>query len=255
MGPLSLRGLPDIETMAPSLRNALRFLTFNYPPAHDWREVAAAHNAANSSDDGSPEDDCMAFLPAPREGTVLTIVLDLDETLMHCQKKGVPEEQPDMCLHFTDSGTTGYVRFRPFAVEVLEVIAGWGSCEVVVFTASTQAYADAVLNVLDPTGTLVQHRLYRQHCVQAHGGYFKDLHALGRDMDRTILVDNSPVSLAMNPSNGIPIKSWLASNSDVQLRDLLGLLHDLTLSDEPVQPALEQRFQLPHFLDALRTTP
>jgi Dullard-like phosphatase family protein len=199
------------------------------------------------------EDGVHPFLPEPRHGTQLTLVLDLDETLMHCQKKGIPDEQPDMCLHFTDSGSTGYVRFRPYAVEMLEVLATWGLCEVVLFTASTQAYADAVLNVLDPMGHLVQHRLYRQHCVQAHGGSFKDLRALGRPMNRTVLVDNSPVSLAMNPANGIPIKSWISNPSDTQLRDLLGLLHDLVFNQDPVQPTLEERFQLPRFLEALRT--
>lgn len=244
MAPLSLRTLPDVENIAPSLRNALRFLTFNKCPADDWRLQVASE---------SEEASLAPFLPEPREGTQLTLVLDLDETLMHCQKNGVPDEQPDMCLHFTDSATTGYVRFRPFAVEMLEVIATWGMCEVVVFTASTQAYADAVLNVLDPTGSLVQHRLYRQHCVHAHGGYFKDLRALGRPLSRTVLVDNSPVSLAMNPANGIPIKSWLSNPRDTQLRDLLGLLHELVFSGDSVQPILEERFQLPRFLEALRT--
>jgi CTD small phosphatase-like protein 2 len=244
MAPLSLRALPDVENIAPSLRNALRFLTYNGCPSENWRAEAAADGNASLA----------PFLPEARPGTQLTLVLDLDETLMHCQKKGVPVEQPDMCLHFTDSGTTGYVRFRPYAVEMLEVISSWGLCEVVVFTASTQAYADAVLNVLDPAGTLVQHRLYRQHCVQAHGGYFKDLRALGRPLSRTLLVDNSPVSLAMNPSNGIPIKSWIASPHDTQLRDLLGLLHDLVYSGDAVQPVLEKRFQLPRFLETLRTT-
>jgi Dullard-like phosphatase family protein len=245
MGPLSLRALPDVENIAPSLRNALRFLSYNSCPAADWRLKAAME---------AGEDGVHPFLPEPRHGTQLTLVLDLDETLMHCQKKGIPDEQPDMCLHFTDSGSTGYVRFRPYAVEMLEVLATWGLCEVVVFTASTQAYADAVLNVLDPMGHLVQHRLYRQHCVQAHGGYFKDLRALGRPMNRTVLVDNSPVSLAMNPSNGIPIKSWISNPSDTQLRDLLGLLHDLVFNQDPVQPTLEERFQLPRFLETLRCT-
>ena len=37
MGPLSLRALPDVENIAPSLRNALRFLSYNSCPADDWR--------------------------------------------------------------------------------------------------------------------------------------------------------------------------------------------------------------------------
>jgi Dullard-like phosphatase family protein len=124
----------------------------------------------------------------------------------------------------------------------------------VVFTASTQAYADAVLNVLDPNQSLIHHRLYRQHCVHANGGYFKDLRALGRPMDHTVLVDNSPVSLAMNPSNGIPIKSWLKNPADNQLRHLFDIVKELVFSDATVQSVLEERYNLPVFLESLRIT-
>lgn len=181
--------------------------------------------------------------------------MDLDETLMHCHKTETPQPglKPDLFLHFTDSRTTGYVKFRPCAQAVLQHIASWdGLCEVVVFTASTKAYADAVLGILDPDGKLVQHRLYRQHCVFAKGGYWKDLRRLGRNMDRIVLVDNSPVSLAMNPSNGIPIKSWLSNPADMELMEMLALVRGLVLSEGPVQPALEARYNLPRFLDAIR---
>jgi CTD small phosphatase-like protein 2 len=246
MYPLDLATLPEVELITPSLRNALRFLTFNPVPPADWREAAMDGQIAPME----------PFLPPMRPGTRLTLVLDLDETLMHCQKNGDhPQEKPDMFLHFTDSQTTGYVNFRPHAAEVLTAIAKWGDlCEVVVFTASTQAYADAVLNVLDPNQSLIHHRLYRQHCVHANGGYFKDLRALGRPMDHTVLVDNSPVSLAMNPSNGIPIKSWLKNPEDTQLRHLFELVRELVNSDETVQPVLEERYNLSNFLESLRIT-
>jgi CTD small phosphatase-like protein 2 len=246
MQPLAVGTLPPVEKITPSLRNAFRFLTFHPCPPADWREVQGEGSVRSLE----------PFLPVQKPGTHLTLVLDLDETLMHCQKTGdPPEEQPDMFLHFTDSLTTGYVKFRPFARELLQNIASWGDlCEVVVFTASTQAYADAVLNVLDPQKNLVTHRLYRQHCVQANGGYFKDLSALGRNMDRIVLVDNSPVSLAMNPRNGIPIKSWLKNKADSQLRHLLELVKELVFRADSVQPVLEERYNLPKFLESLRTT-
>jgi TFIIF-interacting CTD phosphatase-like protein len=34
----------------------------------------------------------------------------------------------------------------------------------VVFTASQQEYADAILDELDPDQEIFQHRLYRHHC-------------------------------------------------------------------------------------------
>ena len=67
-----------------------------------------------------------------------------------------------------------------------------------VFTASHQAYADAVLDFLDPTGELIQYRLYRDNCVQTpEGFYVKDLRIIAnRSMENMIIVDNSVYSFA-----------------------------------------------------------
>jgi len=209
----------------------------------DWRLKAA---------EGTGEDGLTPFLPEPRHGTQMTLVLDLDETLMHCQKRGIPDEQPDMCLHFTDSGSTGYVRFRPYAVEMLEVLATWGLCEVVVFTASTQAYADTVLDTLDPNKKWITHRLYRPSCtLSPSGGYFKDLSLLGRPLDKVILVDNSPTSLAMQPDNGIPVRTWQDDMKDREMIDLISVLHSCR-SAPNVRSFLKQAYRFEEFLEKLR---
>jgi TFIIF-interacting CTD phosphatase-like protein len=36
------------------------------------------------------------------------------------------------------------------------------------------------------------HKLYRDSCLQVDGNYLKDLNVLGRDLTKTLLVDNSP---------------------------------------------------------------
>ena len=74
-------------------------------------------------------------------------------------------------------------------------------------------------------------------------------------MDRIVLVDNSPMSLALNPSNGIPIKSWLKNPDDRELLHLLDLVEALLSSDEPVQSVLENRYNLPAFFESLRKAP
>ena len=54
--------------------------------------------------------------------------------------------------------------------------------ELVLFTASLQPYADAILEVLDPQGSIFKHRLYRESCSQPsqlNGAYAKDLRVLG----------------------------------------------------------------------------
>jgi len=61
--------------------------------------------------------------------------------------------------------------------------------EVVIFTAAMQDYADWVLDQIDKNKYITS-RLYRQHAMP-HGNVFvKDLSRLGRDLSRTIIVDN-----------------------------------------------------------------
>lgn len=67
---------------------------------------------------------------------------------------------------------------------------------MVVFTASHKFYADVVLDHLDPTGELIQYRLYRDSCYQTQDGvYVKDLRILkNRQLKDVVIVDNAVYS-------------------------------------------------------------
>jgi CTD small phosphatase-like protein 2 len=53
-----------------------------------------------------------------------------------------------------------------------------------------------VINLLDPTKKLVKYRLYREACLRVENTFIKDLNVLGRDINKTIIVDNALHSFA-----------------------------------------------------------
>jgi NLI interacting factor-like phosphatase len=89
--------------------------------------------------------------PQAPDDTRKTLVLDLDETLVHCSVVEPTDRVADFTfpVQFHGETYTVHVKCRPFLQEFLHNIAQ--HFEVVVFTASQKVYADALLNILDPS--------------------------------------------------------------------------------------------------------
>lgn len=167
----------------------------------------------------------------PEQARKKCLVLDLDETLVHSSFKPIPD--PDFNIEIELEGQIHrvYVRKRPGVDFFLQEVGK--KFEIVVFTASLAKYADPLLDVLDPDG-IVQFRLFREACVQHYGNYVKDLTHLGRALESSIIIDNSPFSYMFQPDNAIPITSWFNDKSDRQLYDLLPFLDTLANVDDVV---------------------
>ena len=82
-----------------------------------------------------------------------------------------------------------------------------------IFTASIKEYADEVIDNIDPD-SFIRHRLYRKHTTFREGVYLKDLHQLNRDLKKIVILDNSIDNFALQPLNGIYIKSWVGDQED-----------------------------------------
>jgi CTD small phosphatase-like protein 2 len=68
--------------------------------------------------------------------------------------------------------------------------------EIVIFTAADKLYADKAIELLDPEKKLIKHRLYRNSCMSFNPLLVKDLNILGRDLSKTLIIDNNPSSFA-----------------------------------------------------------
>ena len=102
----------------------------------------------------------------------------------------IPDADVTFPVSFNGANYQVYVRKRPHLDKFLQWIAG--KFEVTIFTASQQVYAEKLLNLLDPESRYISYRLYRDSCLNVDGNYLKDLNVLGRDLSKTVLVDNSP---------------------------------------------------------------
>lgn len=167
-----------------------------------------------------------------------TLVLDLDETLVHSSFTYLADAHLTLPLTISGETAVAYVRKRPRVDEFLAAVAD--IFEVVVFTASLALYADPVLDELSASAAaihggnpadMIHGRLYREHCVMVGGVFVKNLTLLGRDIKQVIIVDNSPISYAMQPENAVHILDFIDDEADGELDKTLAKV--MTMRDVP----------------------
>lgn len=197
-------------------------------------------NVSKSSQNGTPIDGTTTPPPLQRPQKHLLpqvrhsdmnkkcMVIDLDETLVHSSFK--PIANADFIVPVEIDGTVHqvYVLKRPHVDEFLEKMGELYEC--VLFTASLATYADPVADLLDKCNVF-RARLFRESCVYHRGNYVKDLNKLGRDLQKILIVDNSPASYIFHPDNAVPVKSWFDDATDSELLDLIPLFEKLSKVD------------------------
>lgn len=152
----------------------------------------------------------------------VSLVLDLDETLIHASL-----EEPEW-YDFTidaqhDEGMTRvYVQKRPGVDEFIRRVAYEFDCFI--YTASVAEYAVPVVQAILPCFP-AERVITRPYCRIVNGLIVKDLTIFQRDLARMILVDNSPQSFLLQRENGILVSTWIGDRSDdLLLQKLLPFL-------------------------------
>ena len=150
-----------------------------------------------------------------------TLVLDLDETL----------------VHYIEEKDRHYVQVRPYAEYFISEMGKY--FEIVIFTSAEEEYANIVLDEIDKN-KVISHKLYRRHVEFNDGFCLKDLNKLGRDIKKVCIIDNDKNNFKFHEDNGIEIKEFLGEQDDNEL-DLLGdLLMTIIESNlEDIRPVIK----------------
>lgn len=158
-----------------------------------------------------------------------TLVLDLDETLVHTSFQPVDNASFELNINIEDpSGGPGqifraYVYVRPGVSEYLKRMTELFN--VVVFTASVKQYCDMVMERLDPSGKI--QKLYRTDCTFTNGVYVKDMRRFSSHLKDVVMIDNSAISCALQPDNCIVCPAFYDNMKDRYLIDIIPLMEQL----------------------------
>ena len=140
--------------------------------------------------------------------------------------------------------STGF-SIRPYYKELLRLANK--HYEVAIFTAGYQWYADPIIDYLDPTEELIQHRYYRHHAtyIESEDIFVKDLRIFedAVKLENIVIVDNYIHSFAFHLQNGIPIVPFYGEQDDQEFLKLIKYLIFLQ-GHESLQIANENVFFL-----------
>ncbi|TVU35036.1 hypothetical protein EJB05_16902 [Eragrostis curvula] len=143
---------------------------------------------------------------APQDQHVLTLVLDLNETLVYSDWKR----------------ERGWRTFkRPGVDAFLEHLGKF--YEIVVYSDQLSMYVDPVVDRLDPKG-IVRHRLSRVATKYENGKHFRDLSKLNRNPAQVLYISGHALESTLQPENCVSIKPWKLEDDDTQLIDLIPFL-------------------------------
>ncbi|KAJ3438307.1 scp1-like small phosphatase 4-related [Anaeramoeba flamelloides] len=178
----------DKMTLVLDLDQTLVFSSYDQPKSYDFKFLLSLENNSNNINKNTKEEE---------------------------EKEKEKEKEENL---FNNEQHIIYVQKRPYLSTFLERCSQL--FEVVVFTAGLKEYADIILDKLDPNNELISHRLYRDSCKEAEQHtYVKDLSLLGRDLNRTLIIDDLPSSYSLQPQNAIPIKRFCGNCSNSSFLD------------------------------------
>ncbi len=150
----------------------------------------------------------------------ILLILDIDETLLYASEKRL-ERDPEFRVG------QYFVYVRPYLREFLR------HCEkhfqLAIWSSSSADYLSAIVEKVLPRDLKLEFVWSRERCIQRFNGetqelyYVKDLKKVSRkgyQLDRVLIVDDSPEKVERNYGNAIYVRPFLGAADDSELGDL-----------------------------------
>ncbi|KAM0681665.1 hypothetical protein GINT2_000179 [Glugoides intestinalis] len=167
-------------------------------------------------------EDTEGWLP-PVHDSKPTLVLDLDNTLIYSTTKEVKDFDHEITINCNGKTQKAWIIERPFLKNFLSHASK--KYDIVLFTAGIRQYAIKVMKKID-TEKRISYLLDRRFCtlISKSGKnqefFTKDLRILGRDLLKTLIVDDKEYSFCFDYNNGILVPIFNGDREDQCLKAL-----------------------------------
>lgn len=185
------------------------------------------------------------LLPERRSDARFTVVLDLDNTLIHATRHRC-ECDFVIDVEYQRNPYTYYVSKRPYADELLQYLQAHNEFEVVFFTAAKKPYGRAIVDhlladVKAACGPLDALFLSSEHTTVTEEGKIKDLACLGRELETIAILEDNPVSYRYQRRNSFPLSHWERHlRDDAELSRFVETLETIRCGARTVVEALDE---------------
>eukprot|EP00798_Chlamydomonas_sp_ICE-L_P022504 gene22504-29630_t len=186
---------------------------------------------------------------APAHVGKLSVLLDLDGTLVSSfTPRRAPRLPSYVRSHLVGVGSKlnpqgVLVVERPLLTEFLEELSSFA--EVIVFTAGLEDYAKGIIDAIDPMNRFFTHRIYREGTLKTEQYQcVKDMGRVNRKLERTVLVDDTPLAFLHQPDNGIPVLGFRGDPDDHLLMEAVLPLLQALVPESDVRHVLKRRFNM-----------
>ena len=140
------------------------------------------------------------LLPPIKSDKEYTLVLDLEDTLIHSQRNFNFKNK--LC-----NINKKLIIFRPYLFEFLSQMKSL--YELILFSSNTQDYVDPIVQLIQKRQNFFDYVLYRHHItLDEEGNNVKNLELIGRDLKKIIIIDDIARYFKLQKENGINIKPF-----------------------------------------------